>query len=474
MGAEPRLLHAVFFPFQAHGHMIPALDIARLFASRRVRTTIISTPLNAPSFQKSIKSSPELGTPITLEIFPFPAKAYGLPDGVENVEQAVSLNLFGHGSWRAAAPDCLVADMFFPWATDVAAKLNIPRLVFHGTSFFYLCASDVLRLYKPHTTPHSDNEPFSLPTLPHEVKLTRMQLPPDYRENGESDSTRLLTRVKESEEKTYGVIVNSFYELESAYADYYRKVLGRRAWHIGPVSLCNRSTEEKARRGKEAAINEHECLKWLDSKEPNSVVYLCFGSTVKFTTAQLREIALSLEASGQQFIWVVRGCSDDGAKEQQWLPQGFERKMEGKGLVVRGWAPQMLILDHEAIGAFVTHCGWNSTLEGVSAGVPMVTWPVFAEQFFNEKLVTEILNIGIPVGAKQWSETASGSVLVKQEAIEMALRQIMAGEAAEEMRSRAKKLKEMAWRSVEVGGSSYSDLSALIEELSSYHLHKSK
>ncbi|XP_042957819.1 UDP-glucose flavonoid 3-O-glucosyltransferase 7-like [Carya illinoinensis] len=113
------------------------------------------------------------------------------------------------------------------------------------------------------------------------------------------------------------------------------------------------------------------------------------------------EIAMGLEASGQQFIWVVK--KDKNEKEDEdWLPMGFEKRMEGKGLIIRGLAPQVLILDHEAVGGFVTHCGWNSTLEGVTAGLPMVTWPLFSEQFVNEKLVTEVLKIGVPVGAQQY------------------------------------------------------------------------
>ncbi|XP_061367883.1 UDP-glucose flavonoid 3-O-glucosyltransferase 7-like isoform X2 [Gastrolobium bilobum] len=276
--------------------------------------------------------------------------------------------------------------------------------------------------------------------------------------------TRLLEEMKESEMRCYGVVVNSFYELEEVYADHYRKVLGRKTWHIGPLSFSNTDIEEKTHRGKEVSINAHECLKWLDMKEPSSVVYLCFGSLVKFPDSQLRDIATGLEASGQQFIWVVRKSKKDGEEREEWLPEGFEKRMEGKGLIIRGWAPQVLILDHEAIGAFVTHCGWNSTLEGVSAGVPMVTWPVGAE-FYNEKLVTEVLKIGVPVGAKKWVRLVGDTI--KWEAVEKSVKRIMEGEEAEELRNKAKLLSQLARRAVEEGGSSNSDLNALIEELGS-------
>ncbi|KAF3955112.1 hypothetical protein CMV_019637 [Castanea mollissima] len=126
----------------------------------------------------------------------------------------------------------------------------------------------------------------------------------------------------------------------------------------------------------------------------------------------------------------------------------------------------MMILDHEAIGGFMTYCGWNSTLEGFFAGLPMVTWPVFAEQFFNENFVTQILRIGVAVGAQQWARFVGDSI--KSEAIEKAVFRIMVGAEAEEIRSRARELGKKAKKAVEEGGSSYSDLSSLIEELRSH------
>ncbi|KAK2665015.1 hypothetical protein Ddye_003589 [Dipteronia dyeriana] len=167
---------------------------------------------------------------------------------------------------------------------------------------------------------------------------------------------------------------------------------------------------------------------------------------------------MGLEASGQNFIWVV--------KKEDWLPEGFETRMVGRGLIIRGWAPQVLILDHEAIGGSLTHCGWNSTLESVTTGVPMVTWPLSAEQFYNEKLVTDVLKIGVGVGAQEWSHwTEDKRSIVKRDDLKNAVTKLMVGEDAEEMRNRAMALKEMAKRATEEGGSSYSDLHAFLEEL---------
>ncbi|XP_015892857.2 probable UDP-glucosyl transferase 73B6 [Ziziphus jujuba] len=465
--------HIFFFPFMGHGHTIPIIEMANQFASRGCRATIISTPANAPDAIKSIETR-QLGLEIGVVLIKFPSKEVGLPEGCENTNSLTTKDMIQKFYVAATMldqqleqllsehrPTCLVASAFFPWANQIAAKYGIPRIVFHGTSSFALCAYASLFREQPHKKVSSDSEPFIIPNLPDEIKITRQQLQDHLKE--ESEVTDFVRKVKESELTSFGVIVNSYYELEAAYADHYRNFFGMKAWHVGPTFLCSQGKENKALRGKESSINEHECLKWLDAKKPNSVVYVCFGSVAKFDDAQLKEIAIGLEASGKQFIWVVKKDKHEEGKEEDWLPEGFEKRMEGKGLIITGWAPQLLILQHEAVGGFVTHCGWNSTLEGVCAGLPMVTWPVAAEQFYNEKLVTQILRIGVGVGVEKWARLTGDSV--KREAIVKAVNKIMESEEAEEMRSRAKALGVLAGEAVKEGGSSYTDLSALIEEL---------
>ncbi|KAI6677970.1 hypothetical protein NL676_038766 [Syzygium grande] len=478
-----RRVHVLFFPFMAHGHMLPTLDMARLFTARGARATIITTPHNAPLFQNSLRG--DAGSRIDLRSIEFPTLEVGLPEGLENLDMVTTQDI-QQKFFRAItmlseplealvqelAPDALVADIFFPFANEVAAGHGIPRLAFHGTSFFSMCAAESVKRHRPHEKVSSDDEPFCLPGLPDEITMTRSQLPDELKISIQTDFTRLLKRSYEAVDRCFGMIVNSFNELEPSYVDYYRNALGKRAWHIGPVSLCNRNLQEKAQRGgKEASIDGHECLKWLDSRGPGSVVYVCFGTTSKFSDAQLREIAMGLEASGQDFVWVVsrdekeeKGNEDGG--QDDWLPEGFEKRMQGKGLIIRGWAPQVLILDHRSVGGFVTHCGWNSVLEGISAGLPMVTWPIFAEQFYNEKLVTEVLKIGVGVGARRWARLVGD--FTRKEAVERAVKEIMVGEKAGEIRGRARSFGVMAKRAVEEGGSSCDDLGALIEELRTY------
>lgn len=471
-------LQVFFFPLMSYGHMIPFLDMAKLFASRGIHSTIITTPLNAPAFAKEVLRSNDLGFQMSVKFVEFP-KVDGLPENCENADQVTSpamLPIFFAATkllkdqleqlLEEYRPNCLVADIFFPWATDSAARFDITRLVFHGSGFFASCAQEQVKLHKPFKNLINDSDEFFVPNIPHKVKMCLGQIPPYVRAEEETEFAKMLKEGLESEWTSHGVIMNSFYELESEYVDHYRNVLNGRAWHIGPLSLCNRSLEEKAQRGKQTAIDADDCLKWLDSKSRNSVLYVCFGSFCKFPSEQLHEIAMGLEASGQQFIWVVKKGTNDKETED-WMPEGFEERMIDKGLIIRGWAPQVMILDHGAIGGFVTHCGWNSTLEGIAAGVPMVTWPSFAEQFFTEKLITEVLRIGVAVGAKEWVAGAGGGN-IKRDTVESAVRSIIVGEEAEERRNRCKGLKEMARKAVEEGGSSYSDLNALIQELSSY------
>ncbi|KAF7840808.1 scopoletin glucosyltransferase-like [Senna tora] len=475
MSSHNLTLHIAFFPFMSHSHMIATIDMAKLFASLGQKVTLITTPYNAPLFTNSTQKSKEKGHQILLHIIKFPSSEIGLPEGSETLnfvspelkerflkvipllEKPIDEFLQNHH------PNVLVADSMFSWANNVAAKQGIPRLIFHGTCNFAICTSLCITSYEPHMKVSSDSEPFVVPNLPGEIEFTRNQIPSFMKlEKEESEISKVFKASVDSDSKCYGVIVNSFYELEPAYSEFYRNVVGRKTWNIGPISLCSNDPEEKASRGASSSSMDHECLKWLDHKKPNSVVYICFGSTTMFTNDQLKEIALGLEASGVEFIWVVNNNKED-EQNKEWLPEGFEKRTKEKGLIMRNWAPQLLILGHRAVGGFVTHCGWNSIMEAIGAGVVMVTWPVGGEQFFNEKLVTKVLKIGVGVGVQRWVRWMGDNV--KRDSIERAVRMIMVGEEAKEMRDRARGLAQKAQEAVAEGGSSHNDLKSLIHEI---------
>ncbi|KAH7663505.1 UDP-glucuronosyl/UDP-glucosyltransferase protein [Dioscorea alata] len=477
----PQDLHVLFFPFMAPGHMIPMLDIAKLFSHLRVQTTFVTTFGNASLVQTTINhfnSTNSSNPPIKLALLPFPSTEAGLSPGYENAAYITSLDM-GANFIKAVTmlrqpfdqllqqllPDAILTDSFLPWTLDSALKIGIPRLVFHGTSFFAMCASHSVEQYDPHSRPE---ESFFVPDIPHSIHLLKSQV-----SNWKTNPLimEMMRAMQEAEEKSYGAVMNSFYELEPDYVNHYRNAMGRRVWHVGPVSLCNENIFDMSTRGDKPVIDKDECLNWLDNKKPNSVLYVCFGSVSRFTTTQLHEIALGLESSQQAFIWVVK--KELFQDEREELMEEYEKRVEGRGLIIRGWAPQMLILNHDAIGGFLTHCGWNSTLEAVSAGVPMVTMPMLADQFYNERLVVDVLKIGVGVGVKEYGTGQRFGAgiekvvsVVHGEDIEKAVLRLMTvGEEDEVMRRRARELKVSAKMAIEKGGSSYLDICKLVQEL---------
>jgi hypothetical protein len=195
------------------------------------------------------------------------------------------------------------------------------------------------------------------------------------------------------------------------------------------------------------------------------VVYVCFGSWAKFSVTQMTELATGLEASNQPFLWVVH--SDDNSNNGWAAPEGWERRVAGRGMVVRGWVPQLAVLAHPSVGAFLTHCGWNSLLESVSAGVPVLTWPLVFEQFVNERLVTEVAAFGPRVwGGGKRSVRYEEAETVPAEAIARAGGPVHgARRGREKAEVKARELAERARVAVAEDGSSWRDIHRLIDDL---------
>ncbi|XP_058730695.1 abscisate beta-glucosyltransferase-like [Vicia villosa] len=467
MNHETDTVKVYFFPFLGGGHQIPMVDTARVFAKHGATSTILAIPSNVVQFQNSITRDQKSNLPITIYTLTIPENTQ-LPDTDMSAGPMVDTSALLEPMKQLLLqqrPDCIVVDMFHRWAGDIIDELKVPRIVFNGNACFPRCVIENIRKSVVFENLSSDSEPFLVPGIPDRVLMTGSQVPSFMRNQSEFSD-----RMKKIEEKSFGTVINSFYDLEPVYADYLRNDLGKKTWLVGPVSLCNRSVEDKKERGKQPTIDEQSCLNWLKSKKPNSVLYISFGSVARIPLKQLKEIAYGLEAADQPFIWVVgKILNSSKSDSENWVLDEFEKRMKemDKGLVFRGWAPQLLILEHDAVGGFMTHCGWNSTLECVCAGVPMITWPLSAEQFFNEKLVTDVLRIGVQVGSKEWgSWDVERKELVGREKVECAVKKLMVeSEEVEEMRKRIKHIAENAKRAVEEGGSSYNDIDALIHEL---------
>lgn len=306
------------------------------------------------------------------------------------------------------------------------------------------------------------SKPFVVPDLPHTIELTKAQLPEAMNQNTKAWK-HAIDQFKAAELSAEGILVNTFEELESMYVRGYEKVV-RKIWCIGPLSLHDKLILDRFGRednhNKTSTDETELCLNFLSSKKPCSVVYACFGSLSRIRASQLKELALGLEASSHPFIWVI-GKNDCCEEIEKWLEEeSFEERNRGRGIIVRGWAPQVEILSHPSTGGFLSHCGWNSALEAVSAGVPMIAWPMIAEQFLNEKLIVEVLKIGVGIGVE------AGEVLVKNEDVKKAIEQVMEqGGDGEHRRNRAREMKEKAHKAVQDGGSSASNCKLFLQDI---------
>ncbi|KAJ1418914.1 UDP-glycosyltransferase family, conserved site [Sesbania bispinosa] len=305
--------------------------------------------------------------------------------------------------------------------------------------------------------------------MPHRIEFGKYQLPGLFNPGTNHKVNDFRERIRVASESSYGIVVNSFEELEEEYVKEYQRVTGHKVWCVGPVSLSNKDNLDKAQRGKRKSYDESQYLKWLDLWSPSSVIYVCLGSLNRATPEQLIEIGLGLEATKRPFIWVLRGAYGREEMEKWLMEEGFEERVKERGLLIKGWAPQVLILSHKAIGVFLTHCGWNSTLEGICAGVPLLTFPLFGEQFYNEKVVVQVVKSGVSVGAEtvvHWGEEDRSHVQVMRENIRDSIEKVMGeGEEKDEIRERVRKYADMARKAIEEGGSSYRNMSLLIEDI---------
>ena len=195
-----------------------------------------------------------------------------------------------------------------------------------------------------------------------------------------------------------------------------------------------------------------DCLSWLDAQEVSSVVYVSFGSLASLGEEQMEELAWGLKRSNNHFLWVVRESED------QKLPINFKEETSNKGLVV-SWCPQLDVLAHKAVGCFMTHCGWNSTLEALSLGVPMVVMPQWTDQTTNAKFVADVWEVGVRVKAADEKGT------VKREEIEECIRIVMEGERGKEMKRNAERWKELAKEAASEGGSSDKNIEEFVASI---------
>lgn len=341
----------------------------------------------------------------------------------------------------------------------------MPRIIFSPSGAFAFSVSTYLWREQPQNDhPEDLNFSLSFPKVPNSPTYPWWQISNLYRMPKDAD-WEFFRNCNLANSESWGIIFNSFAELERVYLDHMkRKFQDDRVWAVGPVLPSDDDFKGAANRGGSSSVPCHDVLTWLDSRKDQSVVYVCFGSRTALTCKQMDELAAALEKSGVHFIWCVRQPVDKGqtAGDYGVLPDGFEDCVADRGFIIKGWAPQVAILRHHAVGAFLTHCGWNSVLEGIAAGVVMLTWPMGADQFTNAQLLVDQLHVGIRFG--------EGTLNVPESA---ELARILAQSVAETLpeRLKAQKLQEEALGATK-GGSSSTDLDGLVRRLNKLKLKR--
>ncbi|PIA45573.1 hypothetical protein AQUCO_01600047v1 [Aquilegia coerulea] len=355
----------------------------------------------------------------------------------------------------------LVVDMFSTTMIDMANELGIPSYVYYTS-----CAAALgLMLHLPTLDAEIEGElldysrELNLPSYINPVPTLAL---PNIMLNKKSDGYKWYLYHGSRFRDTKGIIVNSVAELESHAVHVFNHIFSG----IPPVYLVGPSLNLEGKTQPDSTTRSHydRIIRWLDDQPKLSVVFLCFGSRGTLSARQVKEIAIGLERSGERFLWSLRSPPktkfekpSDYSNPEEVLPDGFLGRVEGRGLMC-GWAPQVEILSHKAIGGFVSHCGWNSILESLWFDVPILTWPIDAEQKLNGFELVKDLGLAVEVKDER-------DDLVVAEVIEKGVRSIIR-EGGGEVRRKVKEMSKKCRDAVMEGGSSWSTLSCLIEDMS--------
>lgn len=426
--------YIVMLPFMAHGHLIPFLALANQIHLRTNFTVFIATTTLNVHYLKSTVSS---AADIRFIELPFSGADHGLPPNAENTEN-LPLSKIAHlfHASRSLEPPCrdflrdtvqergrpalcIISDVFLGWAVDVARSFDTVNIAFSTGGAYGTAAYVSLWLNLPHRK--TDFDEFTMPGFPGRCRFHRTQLHPFLRAADGTDTWSMFFQPQIALSlKSYAWLCNTVEEIEPFGLEILRNYVNLPVWCVGPLlpqaALNDSSSSHTISRrgaGKEFGISAENCLDWLESQKSKSVLYISFGSQNTIGASQMMELAIGLEKSEKAFVWVIRppmGFDLRGEFKSEWLPEKFEERMREKkrGLLVRNWAPQLDILAHRSTGAFLSHCGWNSVMESLSQGVPMVAWPIAAEQAYNSKMLVEEMGVCVELtrGAQSGDITA--------------------------------------------------------------------
>ncbi|KZV51512.1 hypothetical protein F511_37367 [Dorcoceras hygrometricum] len=447
--------HCLVLSFPLQGHINPMSQFSkRLKHAGIAKITLVTTKY----FLKSVQN-------ITDASFPVETISDGFDDGgAYDVAPGEAFRRCSeHGSRTLAElveklrssgspADCVIYDPFYPWVLDVARKFGLVTAMFFTQPNFVNCI--YFNAYRGE---------LKLPVMDDTIRILPGGLPvldrsdlPSFIQDYESDpqvSEIMMVQFRNVELVDW-VFVNTFHQLEQQATDWLSKSMAIRT--IGPTipsMFLDKRIPDDDRYGLSifSPITD-PCLRWLDEQPSGSVVYVSFGSFATPKVEQIQELALALKSLDRPFLWVVR------ASEESKLPINYKEEITRKKGLIVAWCPQLQVLEHAAVGCFVTHCGWNSTLEALSLGVPMVAMPQWSEQYTNAKFVEDVWRMGIR--AKK-----DDSGLVGRAEIARCVKHVTEGETGEEMRSNALKWKDLARKAVDEGGSSDQNIQEFVSSL---------
>ncbi|TVU39879.1 hypothetical protein EJB05_13323, partial [Eragrostis curvula] len=387
-GRSPTGRRVVMFPFPFPSHITPMLQLAGLLRARGLAVTLLHTDFNAPDSALH----PE---------FTFVSIRESLPrdvvDNADMVEQMMGLNAACEAPFQASLGELLllhgqraicavVVDGQWYAMLGAAKRTGVPALAMRAdgaATFLSMLATPRLR---------------AAGYLPVKGKLAVPGLEPLrvrdlIRVAGSDEETvlRFITLIADAmRASSAGVVVNTFDGIEGPELVKIQGELSRPAFAVGPLHLLSPAAVEHG-----LHAPDRGCLSWLDAHRPRSVLYVSLGSVARIDRAVFQEMAAGLAASGVPFLWVLRpGFLRDAGDEQgapPLLPEGHKGKLVS-------WAPQREVLAHRSIGGFWTHCGWNSMMETICAGVPVLAQPCFADQTVSARYVTHRWGVGLALG----------------------------------------------------------------------------
>ncbi|XP_057957292.1 crocetin glucosyltransferase, chloroplastic-like [Malania oleifera] len=459
--------HVVLVTFPTQGHINPVLQLAK----RLLRTGVKVTLAAAVSAQRRMNKAivPE---GLTLATF-----SDGYDDGLKPTDDAnlylaeikrrgsnTLTALIESSATRGHPITCLVYTPLLSWVAAVAREVHIP------SALFWIQPATVLDVYYYYFHGYEDViknnsiDPSCSVKLPHLPSLTSRDLPSFLVPSANNVYAFLEAFQEQIEaldaETSPKVLVNSFDQLEP---DAFRAVQSLNLVPIGPLIpsafLDGKDPSDRSFGCELFTSSSEQYTEWLNSKPEASVIYVSFGSISVLSKQQMEEIARALLDTQRPFLWVIRASANEELeREEDDNKLSCREELEGAGIVV-AWCSQVEVLAHPAVGCFMTHCGWNSTLESLVSGVPVVAFPQWTEQGTNAKLIEDVWKTGVRV-------RVNGEGVVESDEMKMCLETVMdGGERGEEIRRNAKGWRELAREAVKQGGSSDKNLKAFVNEI---------